>query len=64
MRSQNFVSRIPIPGRVLLVICSQTCLKSFVICAGPYSKDFVFRARDARSARSARKNTFFHVKYQ
>ena len=27
------VSRIP--GRVLLVICSQTCLKSFVICAGP-----------------------------
>ena len=27
------VSRIP--GRVLLVICSQACLKSFVICAGP-----------------------------
>ena len=27
------VSRIP--GRVLPVICSQTCLKSFVICAGP-----------------------------
>ena len=26
------VSRIP--GRVLLVICSQTCFKSFVICAG------------------------------
>ena len=36
---QNFlkflanVSRIP--GRVLLVICSQTCLQNFVICAGP-----------------------------
>ena len=30
------VSRIP--GHVLLVICSQTCLKSFVICAGPHSR--------------------------
>ena len=34
-KKKNLANVSRIPGRVLLVICSQTCLKSFVICAGP-----------------------------
>ena len=35
-KNMKFLANVSrIPCRVLLVICSQTCLKSFVICAGP-----------------------------
>ena len=48
-KKKKFLANVSrIPGRVLLVICSQTCLQSFVICAWP-TQD----VRDVRKQRSS-----------